>query len=230
MQLYFSEEDLGRYIARQLDSFFPCNDFNRVHNAIAEHLTMALARTEYCFARIKVKYFSQNGEVFFSPLITDQYAVFLYYLAHTVYTEGDNTDLAGRLYYLNKALNGVDLYFEVQMPRVFLLVHPVGTVLGRARYGDYLVVYQGVTVGANLKDNYPEIGQGVALFSNSSVLGDSKLNDGAVVAARAVLQDTEVPANHVCFGTYPDSTCKPTRHSVFDKYFLEFPDENKDHR
>jgi serine O-acetyltransferase len=41
-----------------------------------------------------------------------------------------NTTLADRIYYLNKALNGLDLFYEVEMPDVFYLDHPVGTVIG----------------------------------------------------------------------------------------------------
>ena len=37
-----------------------------------------------------------------------------------------------KLFLLNKALHGCDIYYEVALPSVFLLVHPLGTVLGRA--------------------------------------------------------------------------------------------------
>lgn len=219
MQLYLSQENLAHYTARQLDNFFPCSNYTSTHQAVVQHLPRVLERIEYCFSRIKNKYYQKDGEVVFSPLMTDQYATFLYLLANTVFEDGQQRELADRIYCLNKALHSLDIFYEVKLPRVFFLVHPLGTVLGRARYGEFLVIYQGVTVGGNLNYEYPEISSKVALFSNSSVLGKSVLNEGALVSARAALMDTEVPGNHVCFGQYPQIQCKPTRRSVMDLFF-----------
>lgn len=43
-------------------------------------------------------------------------------------------------------------------------MHSVGTVLGRANYGEGLVVYQGVNVGGDLRLNFPTIGKGIDLI------------------------------------------------------------------
>ena len=219
MRLYLSPENLTRYAAKQLDQLFPIGNYTDTCQVLARHLPQTLERLEYCFARIHNKYYQKEGEACFSPLMTDQYATFLYFLANTVFKDGQNAEIADRLYALNKALHGLDVYYEVEMPKVFLWVHCLGTVLGRARYGEYLVVYQGVTVGGNLAYEYPEIGSRVALFSNSSVLGKSVVHDGVLVSARASLMDVEVPSDQVCFGQHPRVQWKPARRSVMNQYF-----------
>ena len=47
------------------------------------------------------------------------------------------------------------------MPDIFLLSHPVGTVLGRAKFEDFFVVHQRVTVGGDKDLNYPTFQKGV---------------------------------------------------------------------
>ena len=44
-------------------------------------------------------------------------------------------------YRQNRIQHSIDLFYEVDLPQHVMYVHPVGTVLGRATYGDYLCVY-----------------------------------------------------------------------------------------
>lgn len=222
MQMELDIGALGNYVARQIGALFPIPGDDSVARAeLDAALPEALDWAEECFACIKVKCFRRNDRPYFSPLIGDQYAMFLYMLAHTVGRRSPGGTLASRLYLLNKALHGLDLFHEVKMPRVFLLVHPLGTVLGRAHYGDHIVIYQGVTVGGNTKYEYPDIGRDVVLYSNSSVLGRCRLNDGALVAARACLMEIEIPAGHVAFGMHPSVKWRPARHNVREMYYAD---------
>ena len=50
--------------------------------------------------------------------------------------------------------------------------HPLGSVLGKADYGDYLFVYQGTTIGENRKGDklfYPVLGNNILLYANSTI-------------------------------------------------------------
>jgi len=219
MQLYLNKTEQIHYTAKQLSCFFPCRNEKETREEIATYIDSAYERLEYCFSRISIKYYHKNENVFFSPLITDQYATFLYFLANSIAVKSDNKELADRLYALNKALHGLDVYYEVKLPQIFLLVHTVGTVLGRAHYEDYLVVYQGVTVGGNLKLEYPTIGKEVGLFANSKIIGNVIIEDRAMISAGALLMDSKVPAQHVCFGTHPNTQCKPLKKSITKHYF-----------
>lgn len=178
-----------------------------------------LDRLDFCFRRIRLKYYHEGNSASFSPFNTDQYATFLYFLANSAAKLKDNTALADRLYALNKALHGIDIFHGVQLPDVFLLVHCVGTVLGRASYGDYLVVYQSVTVGGNLDLEYPTIGKSVGLFAGSSVIGRCSLGDDSMMAAGSLIVDRDVPSQSACFGSSPNNTLKAANRSVMERYF-----------
>ena len=70
-------------------------------------------------------------------------------------------DLAEKVYFYTRVNFCVDIFPTRRMPDKFLLVHPLGAILGDASYGNYLVVYQNVTVGGNPKLEYPSIGGGL---------------------------------------------------------------------
>jgi serine O-acetyltransferase len=128
--------------------------------------------------------------------------------------------LAEKLFYLNKALNGFDCFYSVELPKIFMLVHPVGTVLGNAKYQDYLVVYQNVTVGSTLSGQYPEFSQGCILYSKASVIGKCKLGENAIVGANCLVINTDVAKHCTVVGAHPNINQQPTKidvkHEVFN--------------
>jgi len=77
--------------------------------------------------------------------------------------EAGALDLAEKVYFYMRVNFCVDIFPTRRMPDKFLLVHPLGAILGDASYGNYLVVYQNVTVGGNPKLEYPSIGGGYSL-------------------------------------------------------------------
>ena len=73
-------------------------------------------------------------------------------------------------------MHSIDWFYAVELPVHFLCEHPLGSVLGRAIYGDYLFVYQGTTVGGNRNKgilSYPKIGTNVVLYANATILGNT---------------------------------------------------------
>lgn len=201
MHASLSRDRLADYLQALLAQHIP--DGYRSPHPWSALLSLALERAEHCFSRIHRKYFCEDGVVRFDHLNGDQFAAFLYFVANTVWRETGDTELPTRLFYLNKILHGLDLYFAVPMPAVFRLVHPLGTVLGRAEYDDYLVVYQNCSVGADEAGIYPRLGKGCILYSRSSLLGDCQLGDDVVLAANSFLLNTDVPAGTVVVGQYP---------------------------
>ena len=127
---------------------------------ISDYLEAAYKRALYCFSRNTNKYF-KKGTI--DVHHTGQYAILLCYLARVAFEAGDR-ETADRVYALNKALHGFDIFYEVELPNVFFMEHPVGTVLGRAQYSDRLFLGQNVTVGGN-KGCYPTIGENVCLHA-----------------------------------------------------------------
>lgn len=178
------------YVERQL-SFFG-------GGSVRCYFDAAQLRALKCFGAIANKYYDA-GVV--NPLHTGQYASFLLFLAREAF-EGGDRETADKIYALNKMLHGFDIYYEVELPETFFFEHPVGTVLGRARYSDRLFVGQNVTVGGN-KGMYPIIGENVALHAGCMVLGNAHLGDNIEVSAGAIIKEDDIPSNCLVFGASP---------------------------
>lgn len=216
MQSSLSPVNLQRYVMQLLAHHLP--DGYVSDAADARLFRRALERVEHCFARIERKYYQRDKAVLFDHLNGDHMAILLYFFANTVWRENGATELPTRLFYLNKILHGLDLFYSVAMPDIFMLVHPVGTVLGHARYQDYLVVYQNCTIGA-VTDVYPKFGTGTILYSRTSVLGNCRLGDDVVLAANCMIVNLDVPSSTVVVGQYPDQRFRHNEKSVRTRCF-----------
>lgn len=196
---------LAALASRQVNAMFP--DGEDVAPAMLQAaVESALPRLEHCFTRVNNKYFFDGEQAVFDHLHGDQYAMWLYLLANELFRMGGPAAVCKKLFLLNKALHACDIFYEVELPSVFLLVHPLGTVLGRARYADYLIVYQRVGVGSN-HDIYPELGAHVTLRPGSSVLGRCKVGERCSVAAESLLLDRDLPDGSLYIGN-------PRSHSI----------------
>jgi serine O-acetyltransferase len=205
------------YVLDLVRHHFP--DGYRPPYALAPLLERALQRTECCFSHISKKYYKASGDTLFDHLNGDHFASFLYFLANTVWRDTNDTELPTRLFYLNKLMHGIDLFYSVAMPDIFLLVHPLGTVLGNARYNDYLVVYQNVTVGADEAGIYPAFGTGAVLYAKSTVIGACNLGDNVVLGANTFILNTDVPAGSLVVGQFPSHRITATSLSIARRVF-----------
>ena len=189
---------LAKYVTSQLNCLF--QDQNTVDEGqIYDLLPSTLSRMEHCFSYINAKYFFDRGVCQFDHLNGDQYAMFLYLLSNAAFKGKTASGLAAKLYLLNKSLHGIDAFYEIELPSIFLFVHPVGTILGRATYRDFLMVYQHCSVGSN-HNKYPDLGAFLTLHPGSSVLGSSHIGDNCAIAAGGLLIDENIAANRVYFG------------------------------
>ena len=99
-------------------------------------------------------------------------------------------------------MHSVDIYHEVTLPESFFLEHPVGTVLGRAKYESGFMAYQNCTVGGN-KGKYPTLGKNFKMMSGSKILGNSHVGDNVTLAANTYVKDTDIPDGVTVFGSTP---------------------------
>lgn len=169
-----------------------------------------LERLEKCLEKVNSTYFNINGETAFKIEHTVQYTIFLYILSNELY-KSQKKKKASFVYYLNKIMNSVEWFYAVDLPKHFFAEHPLGSVLGKATYGDYFWIYQGVTVGGNWKGDkicYPVIGEHVTMFSNSTVLGDCHIGNNTIIAANTYIKDMDIPDNSIIFGQYPNLIIK----------------------
>ncbi len=219
MQMAISIDNLNDLVAKQLNNLF---QFEMVEEGevLKKGILESLRRSEVCFAGAvkKSKYFSRNGAIYFNPFHSVQYAIFLYYLSNSIAAlDKDFGSLADRIYYLNKSLNGLDLFYEVEMPNVFYFDHPVGSVMGRAKYGELFSFAQCCTVGNN-KGNYPVLGRNVQMFPGSKIVGDCRIGDCVVLSANSYIIDTDIPSFSLVFGESPNLTVKKMNESYFDTF------------
>lgn len=211
MKLSLPADQLSSYIRRLLFSHFPDND--TLDTWSERSFSRALERCEHSFSHIRRKYYLEGGVAVFDHLNADHMASFLYFLGNSLWQEIGDVSVATKLSYLNKVMHGLDLFHSVKMPDVFLLVHPIGTVLGNAKYGNYLVVYQNCTVGA-VGHDYPEFGNGTILYSRSSVIGKCQFGNNVVFAANSAVVGMDIPDNSVVLGTHPDNRIITNTESV----------------
>jgi serine O-acetyltransferase len=191
-------KNLAKLASAQCANLFP--DGNNISTEeMLPSVVRSMERLAHCFCHIENRYFFDGKNVVFNHLHGDQYAMWLYILSRQLFEDKMPTEWCNKLFLLNKALHGCDIFFEVELPSIFLLVHPLGTVLGRGCYSDFFIAYQRCGVGSN-HDLYPQIGPHVTLKPGSSVLGDSIIGSNVAIAAEALVIDKVVPSDSVYFG------------------------------
>lgn len=130
-------------------------------------------------------------------LNTDYYATFLVILSRQALLNGFELE-AWKIFALNKSLHSINISPNVELPSIFRLVHNVGTVIGRAKFGNYLFVGHGCTIGASGKsDTYPILGERVSLRANCQILGDSILGDNIIIGSGVTLINEKIPSNTI---------------------------------
>jgi serine O-acetyltransferase len=197
-----SEHALAALVSKQVEGLFP--DGHDIDTTVlAPSVRRALMRLEHCFTQIANKYFFDGKRAIFDHLHGDQYAMWLYILSSQLYVDSAPLSICKKVFLLNKALHGCDIFYEVELPSVFLLVHPLGTVLGRAKYSDYLIAYQRVGVGSN-HEIYPNLGPHLTLRPGSSVLGNCRVEKGCSIAAESLLIDRDLAADSIYIGNPRD--------------------------
>jgi len=155
----------------------------------------------------------------FNVLQSSQHAIYLYFLANTIWKRSGETESPTRLFLMNKALNGIDLFYEIAMPQVFYIGHSVGIVLAKATYGEFLVLYQNSTVGRH-KDQIPVIGERVVLYPNTAVIGRSVVEDDAVVSQGVSVVNKHVPKGAMAFaGPLGELVFRPRPDDLLSEYF-----------
>lgn len=187
----FNRDRLIAYLVRQIHNVVP--DDHDSGLAIAEHIDEGLRRLHICINAIKA--WAPDR---FDPLHSSQYCTFLYFLANTIWRQTGDPEVPLRLFLLNKALNAIDLFYEINLPEVFFIGHSVGIVLAKANYGNHLVIYQNTTVGKN-HGIAPALEDGVILYPNSAIIGDCRIRCGSVIAQGTSVIDRDTEANRIAF-------------------------------
>lgn len=133
-----------------------------------------------------------------SSLNSRYYAVYLYWLARHLWVQRHQVE-SNMVSYVNKIVNGCEIYGQVRLPPQFLINHTGGIVLGNVKnYGSRIVINHGVTVGRYLDDS-PYIGDSVLLMPHSMVLGRSRIGSGSIISAGTKVINNYVPNDVIVF-------------------------------
>lgn len=112
-------------------------------------------------------------------------------------------------------MHAVDLFYAIELPQIWSAEHPLGTVMGRAKYSNGFFFYQGCTVGGT-KDKegniyYPVIEENVRMYSNSSILGNCHVGKDAQIGAGAIVKNQDIPEGSIVFGQSPNLIIKHSK-------------------
>jgi len=213
-----NEQELVNYLKIQLNNNFPDNI---VINNLDFIVNKSMEKVKFNFSNINLSYYSKNGRIFFNHLNADHYTVFLYYCSNIAYKNNDLI-LASKLFYLNKLLHSFHCMYDTELPDIFIVCHAQGSVLGKAKYSNYLVITQGCTIGANANLEYPELGEYIIMYPNSSILGNSMISNNVISSNNSMVLNTNIDNNSLIVGIYPKVKIK----SINEKIFLQFFKEN----
>lgn len=209
-----TRDSLVAYLTAQCAHIVPDGREDAFRKAVDAHLDEALERMHVCINACAPWRPDQ-----FNVLQSSQHCIFLYYLSNTIYVRSGDTAAATRLFLMNKAFNGIDLFYEIQMPPVFYIGHSVGIVLAKATYGNYLVLYQNSTVGRH-KDQIPVIGDRVVLYPNTAVIGRSVIGNDAVLSQGVSAVNKTVPEGKIAFRAGgSDLAFQPRPDDLLKEYF-----------
>lgn len=204
---------LATYVRRQLLNLLPVEEGPDA-GLIEVHLAASLKRLERCIDGVKIW---KPGQL--DILHSSQYCTFLYYLANTIWREERAANVCTRLFLLNKALNGIDCFYEIELPEVFFIGHSVGIVLAKATYGNHLVLYQNSTVGKN-HGVAPVLGDRVVMYPNSAIIGRCKIGSGSLISQGVSVLNQETPGESAVFqGDGRTLAFKPLERNVLADFF-----------
>ncbi|HEX3700932.1 MAG TPA: hypothetical protein VHV27_09695 [Phenylobacterium sp.] len=210
-----TRDSLAGYLAAQCAQVVPDGRDAAFKAAVLAHIDEALERMHRC-----VNACAPWRPDEFNVLQSSQHTIFLYFLANTIWRRSGDAAAATRLFLMNKAFNGIDLFYEIAMPEVFYIGHSLGIVLAKATYGNFLVLYQNSTVGRH-KDQIPVIGERVVLYPNTAVVGRAVVEDDCVVSQSTSVINKRVPKGSIAFaGDQPGELAfRPRPHDLLKEYF-----------
>ena len=211
------KEDILTQLLMQLKSHFFITDEEKT--IIESRFDSVLDMCEENFNHSDNKYyFTEVGGkrmCSFNPYHAVQYMIFLYYLSHDIYKNARASQLCDKIYYFNKILHSVDFFYAIELPEHFGAEHPLGAVMGRAKYRNGFFFYQGCTVGGTHDKHgnlfYPELGENVHMYSNSSILGNCHIGNNVNIGAGCIVKNQDVPDNCTVFGQSPNLIIKQNK-------------------
>lgn len=104
---------------------------------------------------------------------------------------------------LARWMTGVEIHPSAKIGAGFFIDHGMGVVIGEtAEIGDYVTLFQGVTLGGTGKERgkrHPTLGNHVMVGAGAKILGGIKIGDNVKIGANSVVLKN-VPADSTVIG------------------------------
>lgn len=209
-------------LTREVNVLFGVTDFAERTSCA---LQTALEKTQCCLSQcVGISRIHTPKTKSFNAYDSTQYCIMLYFTANELYRQRYPERFYTITYLLNKALHAIDLMYDVALPSVFFGEHPVGSVIGRAKFGNNFLFRQCCTIGSS-GDLYPQIGSNVEMCANSMILGGSVIEDFVCVSSGAVIKSQHIPRCSIVFGQSPNLTIVSKPIQWFEKRSIFIPTE-----
>lgn len=134
------ENNVQKILFRQLDNFW--DGWNK--EVISIKISQALGEMQENYLMSASTRLYKDGDMVFNPMHTVTWAIFLYRLSRLLYL-ARNIYEADCVYYLNKIMNSVEWFYQVELPEHFMAEHP----LGRKCFGESSVLRLFVCISGN---------------------------------------------------------------------------------
>ena len=130
------------------------------------------------------------------------HALLIYRIAH--WLKGYGVPFVPRaLSQLARWLTGIEIHPSAKIGTGFFIDHGMGVVIGEtAEVGDYVTLFQGVTLGGTGKERgkrHPTLGNHVVVGAGAKILGGIKIGDNVKIGANSVVIKN-VPPNSTVIG------------------------------
>lgn len=96
---------------------------------------------------------------------------------------------------LNRILHNFFLSYKCPLPDVFILSHPVGSVIGNANYSDGLCISQNVTINTHTD---LKIGKGCFLGAGAKIIGNQPVGDRVSIGVDTLIYNKAIRDDSVC--------------------------------
>ncbi|WP_447973249.1 serine O-acetyltransferase [Nitrospira sp. Kam-Ns4a] len=130
------------------------------------------------------------------------HALLAHRVAHRLYTWGVPV-LPRLISQLARWLTGIEIHPGAKIGVGFFIDHGMGVVIGEtAEIGDYVTLFQGVTLGGTGKERgkrHPTLGNHVVVGAGAKILGGIKIGDNVKIGANSVVLKS-VPPNSTVIG------------------------------
>jgi serine O-acetyltransferase len=205
--------ELVEYTVSQIAHFFP-DGRDDVRAPIDKHCDEAIGRLNRCINAVRM--WKENE---FNYLHSSQYCIYLYYLSNTIWRATRNEAACTKIFLLNKALNAIDCFYEIEMPDIFFIGHSPGIVMAKATYANYLVLYQNSTVGKN-HGVAPVLEEGVVMYPNTAIIGRCHVRKNTIVSQGTGIINQDTPGHCMVFpGENGKLAFKPAKRDILSDLF-----------